>query len=243
MKASRYYNEKYASARVLDEGSGVRNSHNFIKAVLIQQFVEPNKRILDLGCGQGGDLSKLKHVKPSIYVGIDVSSTAITCAQSRASKLLRCRTHFLCVDFTENKWSGYPPYDVINCQFAIHFAFESVQKANFTLGRISNVLRNGGFFIGSVPRHSNKSTYDQVVVRLPDDDREYVEYAVEMTDLVQKCKDFELDLILFDSFDVFYNKAKFNYAHLCEKMHANSLPDSNNSVFCFQKNIRKKIES
>lgn len=236
MDAFEFYDTKQETHRTSNERMGVKNAHNFIKAVLIQRFVPHKSRILDLGCGQGGDLTKLKHSKPSIYVGMDHSPKAISAAQGRCSNLnMRCRCHFLCADFTTSDWSGYPPYDVVNCQFAIHFAFETLEKANFTMKRIAKYLVDGGCFLGTMPKHTGCSTSEEVVVRLPGDERECKEYAVQVEDLTRVCTAHGLHLIFMQTFDAFFEHAKEQYPDLMLKMRVEHPPEKDNLVFCFQK--------
>ena len=40
-------------------------------------------------------------------------------------------------------------FDIVSCQFAFHYCFESVQQADCMLRNISKRLRKGGFFIGT----------------------------------------------------------------------------------------------
>lgn len=241
MEAKRFYDEKESTKRTLHEGSTVRNTHNFIKAVLIKRFVSPKKRILDLGCGQGGDLIKLKYSSPSLYVGIDISHKAIVAAQDRASKIkLKCRQHFLCTDFTKHDWEGYPPYDVINCQFAIQFAFQTMDQARFTFEKVSRFLVEDGFFIGSIPQYENTKTLDEITVNLPDDERDCKEYAVQIEELCELCEEFNLCVVLVEKFQTFYKHAIVVEETLAQKMNAFTDPDPNNMVFAFQKRILKK---
>lgn len=235
MEALDFYDEKPISVRKLEEGYGIKNSHNFVKAALIKRFIPPKKRILDLGCGQGGDLIKLKHVNPSFYAGVDSSYTAIVAAQKRCSQInLKCRCKFFNIDFTKNSDWGQP-FDIINSQFAIHFAFESAEKALFTIQNINKHLIDNGLFIGSVPNHPHGKTGEEVTVKLPGDDRYCKEFAVDPKHLISICENNGFDLILFESFDIFYNNAKECESELFKKMQANFQPDPNNCVFCFQK--------
>ena len=236
MNAINFYNEKDETYRTLDEGNKIRNTHNFIKSVLIKQFVSKKKKILDLGCGQGGDLIKLKYSSPSLYVGLDISSKAIVNAQHRASKInLNCRCYFLCVDFTTHDWNGYPPYDVINCQFALQFAFKNIETATHTIEKVSRFLVENGLFIGTIPNHSNNKTYDEVVVKLPDDDRTCKEYAINIDDLLNLCEKYNLHVVLLEKFETFFKHAYKTEKLLAEKMKADVSPDPNNYVFVFQK--------
>jgi len=243
MNAKKYYDEKAHSCRTLSQGKGIRNTHNFIKAVLIHRYIQKNKRILDLGCGQGGDLLKIKYQKPSIYVGIDISTTCIAAAQERCASIkMMCRCHFLCSDFTKHDWDGYPPYDVINCQFAIQFAFASETHARFTFEKISRFLVEDGLFIGTMPTHKEK-TYSIVNVTLPDDKRECKEYAVEVEDLVKMCCEFNLHIVTIQDFSTFYKNALISNPAIANKMQASFAPDPNNVIFVFQKRLLNIDES
>lgn len=42
-------------------------------------------------------------------------------------------------------------FDVVSCQFAMHYAFESETRAKDFLGNVSYKLRPGGYFIGTTP--------------------------------------------------------------------------------------------
>lgn len=236
MDAISFYDEKNISHRNLQDGLGLKNTHNFIKAVLIKRFISSKSRILDLGCGQGGDLIKIKYTQPSLYIGIDSSHTAITGAQKRCNNLkLKYRCKFFVLDFTKNSNWGDNLYNVINSQFSVHFAFENDEKANFTFKNISKYLCEDGLFIGTIPNHSQFKTSEEVTVKLPGDDRYCKEYAVTSDDFIKMCEKYGLSLILFESFDIFFQKAKISENNLFVKMNADFAPDSNNFVFCFQK--------
>ena len=42
-------------------------------------------------------------------------------------------------------------FDLVSCQFAFHYCFESLPQAECMLQNISNNLRKGGYFIGTTP--------------------------------------------------------------------------------------------
>lgn len=237
MNAIEFYNQKPAVVRSLrDDSTGLKNVHNFIKAVLIKRFVKHKSKILDLGCGQGGDLLKIKYSHPSMYVGIDSSITAITAAQVRATKIkMNCRCHFHVIDFVTNSNWGNTVYDIINSQFSIHFAFKTLEKASATLKNVFDHLVVDGLFIGTVPIHPNCRTGDEVTVKLPGDERSCKEFAVTCDDLVSMCEAHGLKLVLLEGFTPFYERAKHSDLELCQKMRAVVPPDEHNVVFCFQK--------
>lgn len=41
--------------------------------------------------------------------------------------------------------------DLVSCQFAFHYSFESLPQAECMLKNASESLRPGGYFIGSIP--------------------------------------------------------------------------------------------
>ena len=41
--------------------------------------------------------------------------------------------------------------DVVSCQFALHYSFESLPQAECMLKNASESLRPGGYFIGTMP--------------------------------------------------------------------------------------------
>lgn len=49
--------------------------------------------------------------------------------------------------------------DLVSCQFAFHYCFESLQQAECMMKNASECLRTGGYFIGTIP-----DAYDIVYV-------------------------------------------------------------------------------
>ncbi|MES1918181.1 mRNA cap guanine-N7 methyltransferase [Bonamia ostreae] len=43
------------------------------------------------------------------------------------------------------------PLDLVSCQFALHYCFEDEETAHKTIKNVSDCLRKGGYFIGTVP--------------------------------------------------------------------------------------------
>jgi mRNA (guanine-N7-)-methyltransferase len=58
---------------------GLKKFNNWIKSVLIGKFTYrprngPGAKVLDMGCGKGGDLNKWKQAKIQLYVGLGESA-------------------------------------------------------------------------------------------------------------------------------------------------------------------------
>lgn len=54
---------------------GLKKFNNWIKSVLIGKFAwrlkgAPGAKVLDIGCGKGGDLNKWKQAQIRLYVGL-----------------------------------------------------------------------------------------------------------------------------------------------------------------------------
>ena len=71
---------------------GLRSYNNWVKSTLIQKFApaedQPDSRlrILDLGCGKGGDLGKWQQLPVDLYVGIDPADVSIEQARERLAQ-------------------------------------------------------------------------------------------------------------------------------------------------------------
>lgn len=237
MDARTYYDGRSTRRRSLKDGDGVRNTHNFIKASLIDDYIPRAAHILDLGCGQGGDLLKYKHIEPRSYRGVDISHAAIEAAAKRVAKIhLRCRVRLGCFDFTMRDWCDRTQntVDAVSCQFAIQYAFASKEKAIHVIRCIERVLRPGGVFVGTVPIHDIAS-YEKVVVKLPDDTRPCIEYSAQKDELVALCAHVDLQLEHWESFEEYYERKRTEKKELCMLMRAITLPNRSNAIFVFKK--------
>lgn len=76
---------------------GLRKFNNWVKSTLIHRFSPPDSdlapplRVLDLGCGKGGDLGKWQSAPHplDIYIGIDPAEVSIDQARDRYSEMSR----------------------------------------------------------------------------------------------------------------------------------------------------------
>ncbi|GAC93177.1 RNA cap methyltransferase [Pseudozyma hubeiensis SY62] len=149
----------------------LRKFNNWIKSVLIGTFArgrDPSLdgrararggRILELGCGKGGDLKKWEKVRPSGLVGADIAAVSIEQAIAR----YRDNRHGFSGDFfafdcfsmalTEviPRELLQPMFDNVTLQFCMHYAWESVEKARMMLDNVARYLRKGGVFVGTIP--------------------------------------------------------------------------------------------
>ncbi|KZV92849.1 guanine-N(7)-methyltransferase [Exidia glandulosa HHB12029] len=150
---------------------GLKSFNNWVKSVLIAKFARtlfdnggrgpPQGKVLDMGCGKGGDLQKWSKARIAEYVGLDVAAVSVDDARSRWQQLRvknKFRADFAAADcFTESIDTVLPPevfatpFDVVSMQFCMHYAFESKAKAEMMLRNVSSHLRPGGIFLGTIP--------------------------------------------------------------------------------------------
>lgn len=169
---------------------GLKNFNNWVKSVLISKFAHPalaassvrtqkNKgKVLDLGCGKGGDITKWSKAKISDYVGAgvlpssnlilrwltfssDIAAISVEQAQERWEtnrNASRFQASFATYDFcTQNLEDVFDPdilakpFDVVSSQFCIHYAFEKEETVRRMFRNVSRWLRPGGTFIGTIP--------------------------------------------------------------------------------------------
>lgn len=142
---------------------GLKKFNNWIKSVLIGKFAfRPGAKVLDIGCGKGGDLNKWTQAQIRLYVGLDIAATSVEQAWDRYRKLgprARFEAHFFAHDCYANPISEVLPkplqqpdlFDNVTMQFCMHYAFENASKARMMIENVSRHLRPGGRFIGTIP--------------------------------------------------------------------------------------------
>ncbi len=230
-----YYDSKAIRSkrrRKLSDGCrDVRNAHNFIKSVVIGRHVRPGCRVLDVGCGSGGDLQKFAHAGVVEYVGLDISTQALREASNRAAKIASMH-----VDFRE--WDMCSPcstidpasFDVICCNFSIHYAFVTVETSRRLLETLRTLLKRGGIIFGCVPVGEESFVWkDTTLVGAVGAVREPSVTVCTLTDELRRAG-FALDLLL--GFEDAYAWARGKAYDLCRKMMAlDHGPDPNNVVF------------
>ena len=177
---------------------GLKYFNNWVKSVLITRFAHPaltsspvsqssgpgrgRGKVLDLGCGKGGDLTKWAkaqvkelvcagewslvsplltvHLADGTPISVDIADISVTQARERwqGMPIPRFDAAFAAIDcYTEPLSKAFPPerlaqpFDVVSMQFCMHYAFETSQKARCMLRNVSQYLRKGGVFLGTIP--------------------------------------------------------------------------------------------
>lgn len=132
----------------------------------------------DIGCGKGGDLLKWSKAHIDHYVGVDIAETSVEQAKSRynENKNRNHRGRLYTADFhaadctkvnLETLYKGKKmTFDIVTCQFAFHYCFESLEQADMMLTNISNRLRPGGFFIGTTTDANDIGKFSRFVTKI-----------------------------------------------------------------------------
>lgn len=230
-----YYDDK--KQNLIKSKDLKRNVHNFLKSVWINRFVQQNDKILDLGCGHGGDFWKIQYRKPLSYWGIDLSNVALMHALSRSHIFPKSVSFKLsCFDFVTSPECicQNTTFDIVLSNFSVHYAFQNEKTAKECIKNIHETLKESGFFIGVIPISSisySTHTYTQ-----PDDDRLHEEPTVTRETFTTICEELGFKCVEFVNFADMYKNALISESTLAKKMKADKTkPDNFYFAFAFQK--------
>jgi SAM-dependent methyltransferase len=127
----------------------MRTLHNKCKGDVIYNFVGPDARVLDCGCGRGGDLHKWKKSQARQVLAIDPDEESLAEARIRALES-KSRVHILGPgDIRQAAALG--PFDVLCYNFSLHYIVDSYEES---MEAIKRALSPGGLLIGIVPEKS-----------------------------------------------------------------------------------------
>jgi len=135
----------------------LRNFNNWIKSTLITNTWHAlaakkirHLYVLDIGAGKGGDLTKWMKLPVKYMMMTDISSGALELAKERARKLrIKFPIDFLYADITSDIISVDRIFNVVSCQFMLHYSFESLDQVKCLLHNMVSHLRRGGYVIGT----------------------------------------------------------------------------------------------
>jgi mRNA (guanine-N7-)-methyltransferase len=129
----------------------VHRVNNYVKAKLIQDNLVLNGQVLDMPCGKGGDLKKYRQNKASFYLGVDLVGANVAEARRR-HEATRCMfgAHFMQGDFTR-PLDLTSQYDVVSCMFALHYAWDTEERAHQVMRNAAERLKSDGVFLVTVP--------------------------------------------------------------------------------------------
>ena len=145
----------------------LRSFNNWVKASMINKYCKKLGKgvaVLELCCGKGGDLDKYFMNNIKLFVGSDISKESLKNAMDRLEKIknekykdnFRIKCIFIKDDlsspdnrFLEKIDKNYY-FDLVSCQFALHYHFQNEKRLNAFLTNVSSRLCEGGYFIGTI---------------------------------------------------------------------------------------------
>lgn len=138
--------EKRSSSSII----GIREANNFIKAKLIEKYAVKGGAVLDLGCGNGGDLLKLSRQKVRNYYGCDIAEESLNEALKRSSGL-SLKANFLKCSFATQRIRLERKVDLCMAQFSLHYAFRSQRALRMAITNACENLKDDGVFLLTIP--------------------------------------------------------------------------------------------
>lgn len=165
---AQHYNKRRDVGREAREFSPIlplKRFNNWAKSALIATFARSARdakaqgRILDLGCGKGGDLLKWERQHPSILVMVDIAEVSVNQARVRFEEgHFRWPAEFFAFDCFRHPLTEHIPlplleplFDTVSLQFCMHYAWDTEEHARMMLANVAHSLRPGGTFIGTTP--------------------------------------------------------------------------------------------
>tara|TARA_B110000977_G_scaffold195878_2_gene275151 strand:- start:139 stop:1242 length:1104 start_codon:yes stop_codon:yes gene_type:complete len=134
----------------------LRCLNNWVKSSLISTYVHANDRVLDFACGKGGDLTKYRKAQVGSYVGVDIALESVRrdATERYNGGDYNFPAKFIAgdcfeVDLVKDGGLGVKSFDVISCQFAIHYSWSTEERARQSFRNVAKLLRPGGHFIGT----------------------------------------------------------------------------------------------
>lgn len=124
----------------------LRRRHNLAKRQLIVTHVKPGSRVLDCGCGRGGDWHKWQLVGARVFA-IDPDEEALKEAETRAVEMGLGVWFLGKGDIRQAAFAG--PYDVVCYNFSIQYIIGSHFEDSIKAIKCS--LEKGGLLIGITP--------------------------------------------------------------------------------------------
>jgi SAM-dependent methyltransferase len=133
----------------------LRTVHNSAKSMLIGSFGTPRGRIIDMGCGRGGDIHKYSSLCPAHLLMVDASRVAISDAAKRMDNsgyvghsIGSCELRagdLADPGLVSGEEAG--TFDMAFCMFVVHYFFGSRERLEAIVDNASRALKEGGVWV------------------------------------------------------------------------------------------------
>lgn len=232
-------------------------------------------RVMDMCCGKGGDLLKWSKGNITHLICTDIAEVSVEQCEARYKNIIQndrggggggggrnsnqggpgkvFTAEFFAADATlqrlrEKYRDASVELNLVSCQFAFHYCFESLRQAEFMLKNAAECLREGGYFIGTIPdaneimkrqRAAGTDTFGNDVYKITflcdteqpplfgakynfqlDGVVDCPEFLVHFPTLIKLALKFGLRLVEKKRFDEFYAESVQSGRGLIEKMNA-----------------------
>jgi mRNA (guanine-N7-)-methyltransferase len=139
----------------------LRNFNNWVKNIALSRQIRRGDTVLDLCHGKGGEIQKFEHAGVKELVAVDLAEGSIEDAKNRYKSMVSngkkriFDAYFFVMDchldrieklLNERKW-----FDVVTCMFALHYSWQTEERANGFMRNIVCRLRSGGSFVCTIP--------------------------------------------------------------------------------------------
>ncbi|KAL5276798.1 RNMT family protein [Megaselia abdita] len=255
----------------------MRNFNNWVKSMFLNEFLGKIKnsqklgehlRVLDMCCGKGGDLLKYEKAQITHLICTDIADVSIEQCKVRYDQMKGGRkftAEFIACDSTlvrlrEKYKDPSMKLNLVSCQFAFHYCFESLSQADCMARNASECLQPGGYFIATIPdaneimrrqRLANENSFGNSVYNIefccdtenpPLFGAKYQfhlegvvdcpEFLVYFPLLEELCKKYGLKLVRKTSFADYFHENKESGKMLLQRMNAlESYPNKGRPLF------------
>lgn len=227
-----FYDQDREQTAERRRGSNVfdlRSLNNFVKAIIINRYVQRGDSLIDIGGGRGGDLGKFAFPGVSSVVLTDISGLSLDRAQNRYNQLKRRNRRIFDLSLIQSDSSDpslserLPRSDIVTYQFGLHYLFDTPERAANTIRTISEALNPGGYLIITIPN------------------AEYIEESVKGGSMGNRL--FNIRMISEDSY-VFYLEDSVDniIEHLIRREDLLTLTSENDLTLIYEKSFNELIQ-
>lgn len=189
----------------------MRKSNNDVKRAIICRALHymctrlQDCHVIDLACGRGGDLPKVRGC--ASYLGVDQAHIALAELERRAQEMgMRVTTH---VGDAAQLTATNQSAQLVLCNFALHYFCDTQQHCRTLLHTVARVLVPGGMFCGTYEMHSAQ-TFGMAFHATVGDCVDAVEWRVPWQKVLALAHQAGLSLVYSSSFQAFDTNCSAN---------------------------------